>query len=372
MTTTHHLPRSRNVRVRLAAGLTLTALVVAVVVAVGASALSSWQATAGEPLVGTARIDDDIVVIIADEGDRAGEAARAETLRWSLVVLGLAIVPTAALAWVAAGRMLGAVDAALADVEATEEDRTRRLQEVVHELRTPLAVMGTNLELAASGADRDAESAVFIDAARRAIDRMDRTVDDLAGQGGLTVDATHGGVAVASVATDVVDEYVGPARRRGLHLVSKGSEHVVAESAERAPLRTVVGNLVANAVRLAPRGSVITVSWGDMPEWVWIAVTDEGPGLPDRHHARVFERGWQGPHERHRSDGEGAGLGLTIARQLAEAQGGTVTLASEESAGSTFTVWLPRTADADRFDVVATDGIHPITAPWTTTPVAAS
>ena len=268
--------------------------------------------------------------------------------------------------------MLGTVDAALADVEATEEDRTRRLQEVVHELRTPLAVMGTNLELAASGADRDAESAVFIDAARRAIDRMDRTVDDLAGQGGLTVDATHGGVDVASVANDVVDEYVGPARRRGLHLVNKGSEHVVAESAERAPLRTVVGNLVANAVRLAPRGSVITVSWGDIPEWVWIAVTDEGPGLPDRHHARVFERGWQGPHERHRSDGEGAGLGLTIARQLAEAQGGTVTLASEESAGSTFTVWLPRTADADRFDVVATDGIHPITAPWTTTPVAAS
>ena len=372
MTTTTQLPRSRPVRVRLAAGLTATVLVVAVVVTFGATALSSWQSTSSEPLVGTARIDDDIVVIIADEGDRAADAARAQTFRWGLVALGLAIVPTVAIAWVVAGRLLGTVDAALADVEATEEDRTRRLQEVVHELRTPLAVMGTNLELAASGADRDVESAVFIDAARRAIDRMDRTVDDLAGQGGLTVDATHGGVDVASVATDVVDEYVGPARQRGLHLVTEGSVQVVAESAERAPLRTVVGNLVANAVRLAPRGSVITVSWGDIPEWVWIAVTDEGPGLPNRHHARVFERGWQGPHERHRSDGEGAGLGLTIARQLAEAQGGTVTLASEESAGSTFTVWLPRTADADRFDVVATDGIHPITTPWLPAPVAAS
>ncbi len=348
----------------------ITTLLFAAVVALTATGFASWRAdTTSEALVGTARIDDEVVVIIADEGVRAAAQARAETLRWSLVALGLSIVPVAVAGWVVAGRMLTTVESALTEVEATEEERTRRLQEVVHELRTPLAVMGTNLELAASGSDVDAEAVGFIDAALRALDRMDRTVDDLAGQGGLVVHATHDTVDVASVATDVVDEYSGPARRRGLHLVSVASEPVAAESAEAAPLRTVIGNLVGNAVRLAPRGSVVTVDCGTTTDWAWVAVTDEGPGLPTPHHSRVFERGWQGPHERHRAEGKGAGLGLTIARQLTEAQGGLVSIDSEEGAGTTVTVWLPRTADADRTNIVASDGIHPIAMPWRSAPV---
>ncbi len=362
--------RSSGTRVRLAAAMAITTLLVAAVVAVAAFGISSWRSdTASEPLVGTARVEDEVVVIIADEGIQAAKEARAETLRWSLVALGLSVVPAVAVGWIVAGRLLTTVETAHAEVEATEEERTRRLQEVVHELRTPLAVMGTNLELAASGSDIDPEAAGFIDAALRALDRMDRTVDDLAGQGRLSVDATHEAVDVASVARDVLDEYSGPARQRGLHLVAAASEPVVAESAEAAPLRTVIGNLVGNAVRLAPRGSVVTVDCGTSFDWAWIAVTDEGPGLPIPHHARVFDRGWQGPHERHRADGRGAGLGLTIARQLTEAQGGLVTIESEEGAGTTFTVWLPRTADADRADVVASDGLHPIAVPWRPAPV---
>ncbi len=365
------LPRHFSTRARLAVGMALTAVLIAAVVGVSAVALARWRAdpASTEPLVGTASIDGEVVVIIADEGGAAAADARAATLRWSLVMLGLVAIPAVAVGWVVAGRVLRTVDTALADVEAAEEDRSRRLQEVVHELRTPLAVMGTNLELAASGTSADPDAAGFIDAALRALDRMDRTVDDLAGKGGLTVDVTHDAVDVGAIATDVIEEYAGPARRRGLHLVIHGSDAVMAQSAERAPLRTVVGNLVANATRLAPRGSVVAVDWGTADDWVWIAVSDEGPGMPVRHHARAFERGWQGPHERQRADGEGAGLGLTIARQLTEAQGGIVTLESEEGAGTTFTVWLPATPDADRFDVVATDGLHPIVTPWRRAPV---
>jgi len=361
-----------SVRARLAVGMALTALLVGAVIAASAMMLSSWRAddVSSEPLVGAASVGGDVVIVIADEGGAAAAAARTSSFRWTLVLLALAAVPTLGVGWAVAGRMLRTVDAALADVEAAEEDRTRRLQEVVHELRTPLAVMGTNLELAASGMAADPEASGFMDAAFRALDRMDRTVDDLAGTGGLTVDVTHDAVDIATVAADVVGEYAGPARRRGLHLVSLEAEQVLAESAEHAPLRTVVGNLVANAVRLAPRGSVVAVDWGAAGDWVWIAVTDEGPGIPEGHHARVFERGWQGAHERHRAEAEGAGLGLTIARQLTEAQGGAVTLESNEGEGSTFAVWLPRTADADRFDVVTIDGIHPVVSPWRRVPVA--
>jgi signal transduction histidine kinase len=129
---------------------------------------------------------------------------------------------------------------------------------------------------------------------------------------------------------------------------------------------------VGNAVRLAPRGSVISVDWGETIDWGWIAVRDEGPGLAPELHSRVFERGWRGRHDRDRGNGAGQiGLGLTIARQMAEAQGGTVTLESEEGGGSTFTVWLPATPDADQAAIVATDGIHPIIEPWMKDPIEA-
>jgi signal transduction histidine kinase len=274
----------------------------------------------------------------------------------------LSVIPAIAVGWIVAGRMLGTVDAALAGVVATEKERDRRLHEVVHELRTPLAVMGTNLELAATDPRPGSDSAGFIEAARRAMDRMDRTIDDLAGHGGLAVDATGNSVDLAQVAADIVEEFSGPAHDRGIHLAIRGSGTLVAGSAERAPLRTVLGNLMANAIRLAPRGSSVAVDWGSLPDWAWIAVTDEGPGLPARHHARVFERGWRGAHERHRDTG--AGLGLTIARQLTEAQGGQLTVASAEGTGSTFTAWLPATPDADAQTVVDADGIHPAVTPW--------
>ncbi len=105
---------------------------------------------------------------------------------------------------------------------------------------------------------------------------------------------------------------------------------------------------------MAPQGSSIGIDWGRLDGWAWIAVIDEGPGLAPHLHARVFERGWQGHHERERRPGNGeAGLGLTIARQLTEAQGGAVTMESEEGGGAVFTVWLPLEIGADLRAVVA-------------------
>jgi signal transduction histidine kinase len=360
------LRRDRNrVRTRLAIGLTVSTLLVAAAIAVGATLIAAWQAgdSEVEAQAGAARVTDNVaVVIITDEGAAAAAAqARSDTLRWSLIALAVSLLPAIAVGWFAAGRMLGTVDNALADVEAADEQRERRLQEIVHELRTPLAVMGTNLELAAAQPDTDN----FIEAALRAATRMGRTVDDLAGHGRLAVDACAGRTDLGGVAGDVISEFTGPAHARGLHLRSIGESSVALDEVDSAALRTVVGNFVGNAVRLAPRGSTVALDWGKSGAWAWIAVTDEGPGLPPELHSRVFERGWQGRHDRDRADGtRRGGLGLTIARQMAEAQGGAVSLDSDEGAGSTFTLWLPTTPDASRIDVIATDGVHARLQPW--------
>jgi signal transduction histidine kinase len=360
-------PRRNRVRTRLAVGLTVSTLLVAAVVAVAATGLSAWQSNDDAPgtQAGAARVGDDVAVVIVtdDNANAAAAQARTDTLRWALIALALSVIPAIGVGWFAAGRMLGTVDQALADIEAADEERLRRLQEVVHELRTPLAVMGTNLELAATEPEVDAETATLIDAARRAVGRMERTVDDLAGHGRLEVGAA-GPVDVAALAGEVVAEHAGPAHSRGVHLVVAGTAPTTVPTADQAAVQTALGNFVGNAVRLAPRGSAITVDWGETAGWAWVAVSDEGPGLAPELHARVFERGWRGRHERDRTGDGGAGLGLTIARQLTEAQGGVLTVASDEGGGSTFTVWLPLNARVAPTDIVAADGVHPATEPW--------
>lgn len=358
---TASLSRTRGMRVRIAGGVALVTLLIAAAVSIATVAFIAFQNDPhSDPRVGAARVGTEVVVIVADENPPATVSPTA-ILKWSLLVLALSAVPAVTVGWVLAGRMLRTVDQALDDVDVAERERDRRLQEVVHELRTPLAVIGTNLELAATGSKVDRESASFIDAALRALGRMDRTVGDLAGHSELVVEESTEPIDLADVAAGVVNEFSGPARRRGVHLVTGSTAPLEVVSAQLTPLRTVLGNLIANAVRLAPQGSVVTVDWDTHADWAWVAVNDEGPGLPERHHARVFERGWRGPNERHRGD-DGAGLGLTIARQLTEAQGGALTLTSQEGVGSTFAVWLPRTADAAVTEVVAHDGVHPLLA----------
>jgi signal transduction histidine kinase len=361
----------RRLRSRLAIGLTISTLLVAATIAIAATALAGWQSgtTDDATRAGAARVGEDVtVVIVADEGaSEAAAQARSETLRWSLVALAASLLPAIGVAWFAAGRMLGAVDDALTGIEAADEERERRLQEVVHELRTPLAVMGTNLELAAGNGN----SEDFIEAARRAAIRMGRTVDDLAGHGRLAVKTDDRHVELAKLAGEVIAEFAGPAQSRGLHLGAVGSTAVVAAEVDPAAVRTAVGNFVGNAVRLAPGGSTISLDWGTTAGWGWIAVGDEGPGLPEELHARVFEREWQGRHDRDRATSGRGGLGLTIARQLTEAQGGLVTIDSEEGGGSVFALWLPLGPDSDRREVVAEDGIHPAATPWKPDHVAA-
>ncbi|HEX6785951.1 MAG TPA: HAMP domain-containing sensor histidine kinase, partial [Acidimicrobiales bacterium] len=291
--------------------------------------------------------------------------------------------------WLVAGRLSPAVsvvdvegdaaDTATAlDGEAerlrAQRDRDRRhLQEVVHELRTPLAVAATNLDLAVTSPALDADVSGHLAAARRGVERLARTVDDLATHGRLSV-GDDGAIDLAVEVRALAGEHGGLAEARGLTLHVEGPERLVV-AADRAAVHTAVGNLLANAVRLAPSGSIVRLATGTWDEWAWVAVRDEGPGLPDVDHERAFRRYWRGRYDLDRETGgtgeTGAhGLGLTICRQVTEAQGGHVTVRSAVGIGSTFVVWLPRSADARTDAVVAADGIHHRVDPLPGRPVA--
>jgi signal transduction histidine kinase len=114
-------------------------------------------------------------------------------------------------------------------------------------------------------------------------------------------------------------------------------------------LRRAVGNLLSNAVRLAPAASTVTIATGRADSWVWLAVVDQGPGIAPEDLPRVFDRFWRGANNPASVRERRTGLGLAIVRQIVESHGGQVAAHSAVGAGSTFVIWLPamdRTADA--------------------------
>jgi len=114
-------------------------------------------------------------------------------------------------------------------------------------------------------------------------------------------------------------------------------------------LRQIVGNLVGNAVKFTPSGSItveVAFEAGEQTPWLVVQVIDTGIGIPLATQAKIFEKFTQGEHGKSRTYG-GLGLGLSISRSLAELLGGTLTVDSLVGSGSTFTLRVPvRTGDS--------------------------
>lgn len=236
--------------------------------------------------------------------------------------------------------------------EAFEAQRNF-IQEASHELRNPLAVMRTNLDVTLADPDASPEelrktAAVVSNSA----ERMSHLVDDLVVFARHETPAVeHEPVDLAAVLHTVSAEFQVPAEARGIDL-ERAAEPGLWVVADRQALRQALANLLANAVRLAPEGSRIRVAAGTERGWVWMAVEDQGPGIADDEQERIFQRFYRGDLREARSDGR-SGLGLAIVRQVAEAHGGEARVASEPGRGSTFSVWLPAASAPERADVGA-------------------
>lgn len=105
-------------------------------------------------------------------------------------------------------------------------------------------------------------------------------------------------------------------------------------------LRQVFENLVANAISFSPVGSAITVTIADREGWAVVTIDDSGPGIPDAHLQRVFQRFFTyRPGDARR---EHVGLGLAIAKQIVESYGGEISASNRPGGGASFQVRLPK------------------------------
>jgi len=232
------------------------------------------------------------------------------------------------------------------DLERTEQLRRNLVADVAHELRTPLSNIQGHLEALRDGL-LSPEPATF-DSIYEEVLLLARLVEDLqeltlAEAGQLTL------VRQSADVTEIVRRAVAaaqpPAEAKGLTIEAKLPEGQAI--AEVAPERIgqVLRNLLSNAITHTSKGGHITVDLKDDGDELHIGVADTGDGIPPEDLPYVFERFYRADPSRVRATG-GAGLGLTIARRLVEAHGGTIRVESEVGKGSRFTFTLPKKAPA--------------------------
>jgi signal transduction histidine kinase len=238
-------------------------------------------------------------------------------------------------------RLADTFDSMLGRVDDAFESQRQFIHEASHELRNPLAVIRTNLEVTLADPDATAEELRHTaEVVERSTERMARLVDDLlvyARKGTLSMEREP--VDVGRLIADAAAEFAAPAEAAG-QFVEQEAPPGLWVLGDRLALRQALANLLANAVRIAPSGTAIRVRAGREGPWVWMAVEDRGPGIAPDDHDRVFQRFWRGDPTASRAQGR-SGLGLTIVRQIAEAHGGEVKLASEPGHGAAFALWLP-------------------------------
>lgn len=232
-------------------------------------------------------------------------------------------------------------DAMLTRLDDAFAGQQRFIQEASHELRNPLAVIRTNLDVALADPDADpAELRRVAELVGASAMRMSRLVDDLLVYARLGAPAREvAPVEMGELVVDAVDEFNVPAAARHITLIPELAPACVV-AGDRLALRQTVSNLLANAVRLAPEGSRIWLATGIDGDDAWVTVTDEGPGLSPEDRTKVFQRFWRGDQQTARAEGR-SGLGLAIVAQIMEDHGGRVTVDPAPTGGSTFTLWLP-------------------------------
>ncbi|MAT17652.1 MAG: two-component sensor histidine kinase [Leifsonia sp.] len=226
-----------------------------------------------------------------------------------------------------------------------EEVRRDFLANVSHELKTPIGAVSLLAEALEASADEPAEVQRFakrltVEAGR--LSRLTQEIIELSRlQSGNTLQNAERVEIDAVIAQAVDRNRVGAAAHR-ISLVTGGDAGAEVYGDENM-LITAVHNLVVNAIQYSSDGTRVGVGVSRADGVVEIAVTDQGPGIPDAERDRVFERFFRLDTARSRDTG-GTGLGLSIVKHIVQNHGGDVRVWSQPGRGSTFTIRLPEMA----------------------------
>jgi len=227
----------------------------------------------------------------------------------------------------------------------SDQAKNAFIADVTHELRTPLTVIKGTVETLEDGAVDDlAGRGKLLRAMNYETNRLIKLVNDL-----LVLTRSDAGALSLEIQSFDLDELVQTRRevleqlanQCGVQLrqdKSAGFRALVMGDPNR--IAQVLDNLLHNALRYAPRDSIIMISLENLGGRTQCSVSDRGPGISPDHLPLIFERFYRVDKSRDRESG-GSGLGLAIARALIEAQGGSIQAQSKMGEGTTITFTLP-------------------------------
>jgi len=224
-------------------------------------------------------------------------------------------------------------------LQANERYRKEFLMNLGHELRTPVFAIQGYVETLLDGALEDKTvNRKFLSNAAKSVARLVNLLDDLDQISRLEQHAIHLNYEdffIQDLIRDVFDEFSLRAKEKNMVLqIKKGTLAPVAVHADKAKIRQVLINLVDNAIKYGHTGGHVTAGCYEVDEsHAFIEISDNGPGIPDEHLPRVFERFYRADASRTKAAG-GTGLGLAIVKHIIEAHGQTVTIRSRVDVGT--------------------------------------
>jgi two-component system phosphate regulon sensor histidine kinase PhoR len=239
----------------------------------------------------------------------------------------------------------------MTELRRLENLRRELVANVSHELKTPLTVIKGYAETLRMGAVNDPEHNLhFVHRIEEQADRLHELIQDILQIARLessTEAFELGPVSMAGVIRQCADQFADVASSKQIALTAQALLADVTAWADEEGVRTIVSNLIDNALKYTPAGGTVTVRCLADDAAVTLEVEDTGIGIAPNDQARIFERFYRVDKARSRELG-GTGLGLSIVKHLTQAFGGEVRVESQPGLGSTFRVQLPRASAAAR------------------------
>ena len=236
------------------------------------------------------------------------------------------------------GHLIEVINALLDRLERASATERRFASDAAHELRTPLAVLRSGLEVALTRDRSPEENRAALENAHREVVALCRIAEEL-----LMLARLNGEAAIVREPVDlaaIVDEVSGTveplAAAKGIELTA-GVAGPLTIDGSATHLRRLVINLVDNALKFTPSGGRVAVSLASEDGRAVLRVADTGPGIEEKDLPLIFERFFRGAH----ANSDGSGLGLSLCREIARLHGGQITASNRAGGGSEFVVVLP-------------------------------
>ena len=239
----------------------------------------------------------------------------------------------------------------MADLAESLNAMLRRLQEdfrklsefssdLAHELRTPISNLLTETQVAIAQPRSADEYRDILASNAEEFQRLARTVSDML----FLAKAEHGlvlpsreRIAIEDEVAALLEFYDALAEEKAIRLQQHGSGQLLGD---RLMLRRALSNLLSNALRHAPAGSVVTIDIAQQDAGSTVRVCNAGNCIPPEQLPRLFDRFFRADPARVAGDADGAGLGLAITRSIAEVHGGRISVTSADNS-TCFTLWFP-------------------------------